>query len=307
MHMSRYLLGNDQMSETVILYDLDALLNLPDGDVLDQAAVRAFPSGHVADVRRRENTVFGDVLLIGGDTTSLYSFEGGTLLWSTSNAGNNTHAAEILPSGNIVTVNSTGNDIRLFRTSALLRGDVETAATYVSYPFYCTHGVLWDPAYDCLWVLGGSELAAYRLVGEGVDQILEEIPERRYALQDFGTSDGHDLAPDLSDPRYLLITVAKYACRFDKEAETTVLSLPDDGLIPSIHLKSLSMDEDGSLIYTFANHGIGRSWQNHWMASWLTDTIHVVLRNADGSATLRKFSSATAGFYKCRSCYGKYQ
>ena len=305
--MSRFFLGNDQMSETVILYDLDALLKLPDGDVLDQAAVRAFPSGHVADVKRRENTVFGDALLIGGDTTSLYSFEDGTLLWSTPNAGNNTHAAEILPSGNIVTINSTGNDIRLFRTSALLEGDAETAGTFVSYPFFCTHGVLWDPAYDCLWVLGGSELAAYRPVGEGVDQTLEVIPERRYALENFGTSDGHDLAPDLTDPRYLLITVANYACRFDKEAETTVRTLPGDGLIPSIHLKSLSMDEAGNLFYTFANRGIGRSWQNHRMASWLTDTIHVVVRNADGSAVLRKFSSDTAGFYKCRSCYGKYQ
>ncbi len=292
-------LGNDQRSERMVLYDLN---RIPEDGTLEAGEIWSFPSGHAAGMKYRENTPFGDVLVTSGSISYMVSYSSGEILWSTDQPGNNTHSVEILPSGNLVLANSTGNDIRLFYTSALLQGDKETAATYVSYPFGCTHGVLYDPVYECLWVIGEWDLAAYRIVGEGTAQTIEPIEGKKWSLQEFGNA-GHDLAPDLTDSRYLFCTPREGVLRFDKETGTFRRLFPDEILPP---FKSFTQAPDGTFVVTVPNHGKGRVWENWRKAGWCTDRICILQKSSDGTAVFREYPADEAAFYKSRAFYGRY-
>jgi len=296
-------LGNDQMTGRMIVYDLN---KIPENGALEDGEIWSFPSGHAAGVKLRENTVFGDVLLIGGSVGYMVSYPSGEVLWSTNDPGNNTHSVEILPGGNLLLANSTGNDIRLFFTSALLTGDKEKAATYVSYPFRCTHGLLYDPVYECLWVIGEWELAAYRIVGEGVDQRIEPMEGKTYSLEPFGNA-GHDLSPDLFDSRYLYCTPARGALRFDKETGTFDQSFSEGTRLQTYSYRSFTQMPDGSFVYTSSSpEGRRNQFEGWWKGSWCTDYIGVVRPQPDGSRKEFRYYSDKLAFYKARAFCGRY-
>ncbi len=296
-------IGNDQMAEHMTVYDLG---KIPEDGSLEDGAVWSFPSGHSAGVKYRENTVFGDVMLFGGSRSYMVSYPSGEILWFTDCSGNNTHSVEILPGGNLVFANSTGNDLRLFRTSALLTGDKETAATYTSYPFGCTHGVLYDPVYECLWVIGEWDLAAYRIVGQGTEQTMEPIEGKSYSLKPFGNA-GHDLSPDLLDSRYLYCTPASGVLRFDKETGAFDTSFADGTPLQSYSFKSFTQFPDGTYVYTapYCN-GRRRMLEDWWKGSWCTDFIGVLRHLPDGSRQETRYFADVAAFYKCRALCGRY-
>ena len=294
------ILGNDQWNGQVSVYDLGLLR---DGDSLEKGEIWSFPCGHYAGLKYRENTPFGDVILTGGTMSYMVSYPSKEVLWSTDQSGNNTHSVEILPSGNIVLANSTGNDLRLFRTSALLAKDRETARTYTSYPFFCTHGVLWDPVYQCLWVYGDNDLAAWRVVGEGVDERLEPIEGKIYSLAAFGNA-GHDLVPDPADPRYLYCTPRNGVLRFNKETGTFESHL----LREMGHFKAFFPAEDGSY-FLFANNDKSkhrRDLSSWWKGDWCVDHVGILRFSEDGTVLETRIYAEKAAFYKVRSFYGRY-
>lgn len=296
------LLGNDQLNERVTLYDLD---KISDSGILEEGLVWEIPSGHVAGLKYRENTVFGDVILIGGDRFSaIVSYPSGEILWSTDQAGNNVHSVEILPGGNIVFASSFGHDIRMFFTSALKDGDRESAAKFLSFPFFCGHGLLWDPTYECLWSVGDRDIASWRLVGEGVDQRLEQI--KNYPLAEIGNC-GHDLAPDMTDPRYFFFTPARGAYRFDKETGTMERYLPDVELFWRYHHKSFCQYPDGTLFFTSSLKRDTCPWKDWWKAGWCADTVYSLKVLPDGTVEEKRYYADNAAFYKVRSFCGRYQ
>ncbi|MBP3300614.1 MAG: hypothetical protein J6M34_03830 [Clostridia bacterium] len=297
--MSNLILGNDQWNEQAVLYDLDLLQN---GDPLEKGEIWSFPCGHFAGLKHRENTPFGDVILTGGTISYMVAYPSNEVLWSTDQSGNNTHSVEILPSGNIVLANSHGNDVRLFRTSALLAGDTETAKTYTSYPFFCTHGVLWDPVYECLWVLGDHHLAAWRVVGEGVDECLEPMEGKFYSLAEVGNG-GHDLIPDLTDSRYLLCSPNAGVLRFNKETGV----FEDHFLQEKGHYKAFSPAEDGSFVFANSDKSFRRRDLTGWYKqAWCVDHAGILRFSSDGTPEETRIYAEKAAFYKVRSFYGKY-
>lgn len=296
--MSRLLLGNDQFSERVVVYDLQLLQK---DDPLEKGEIWSVASGHVSTVKYRENTVFGDVVLTGGYDSRIFSYPSGEMIWSTKQSGNNTHAVEILPSGNLVFVNSTGNDLRLFRTSALLTGDKQTAATFESYPFYGTHGVLWDPVFECLWVLGDCDFAAYRVVGQGADERLETIEGKSLSLVPYGDG-GHDLMPDLTDSRYLYCSVRDGILRVDKQTLAVEHLLQGTG-----HYKAFAQMEDGSFCFIHPDKAFRRrDLSGWWKQSWCADNVGLLHFAQDGTPVVERIYAQTAAFYKIRPLYGKY-
>ncbi len=295
--------GNDQLQERMVIYDLS---RIPEGGMLEQGEVQSFPSGHAAGMKYRENTVFGDVFLTAGSISSMISYPSGEVLWSTDQPGSNTHSVELLPGGNIVLANSTGNDIRLFHTSALLQGDRETAATFDVYPFGCTHGVLYDPVYECLWVIGEWDLAAYRIVGEGVSQTLEPIEGKKWSLAEYGNS-GHDLSPDLTDSRYLFCTPARGVLRFDKETGTFDRSFSDGTSLQSYSFKSFTQTSDGTFVFTAPPcEGRRKLYEGWWKAPWCTDFIGTVRRLPDGGFEEKRYFADHSAYYKSRAFCGRY-
>ena len=298
-------MANDQIKERVVIYDFDLYEK---GDTLEDLEVWSVKTGHAAGVKYREDTVFGDVVIVAGSHSAIYEYPSGKEVWGTDNPGNNTHSVEILPSGNIVLANSTGNNLRFFAASAQLEGDNAKAQSYKEYPLDGAHGVLWDPEYDVLWALGDYELAAYRVIGEGSAQTLQKVGGMGASLPEEKTG-GHDLAPDYSDSQYLYLTVNACTLRFDKEENTFDARFKNYNKLNGNSVKGFGNNLNGNFFMAIPGdkNGTGTNFEGHWKASWLTDTIYFCYMKTENLMYKLGVKSEESGFYKVRVFVGQYQ
>ena len=102
------------------------------------------------------------------------------------------HAAEMLPDGNFVVADPTGDD-RGGASVRLIYGSNEDPVILQSLPFSGAHGVVWDHKRQLLWAWGGSKLKKYRYISAGKDSYLEQHGIA-YKSPDW-TSIGHDMMP----------------------------------------------------------------------------------------------------------------
>ncbi|MBO5221024.1 MAG: WD40 repeat domain-containing protein [Clostridia bacterium] len=285
-------LAGDQRNNEVIVYDLD---KLEAGDDLDLAEEWSYNAGvsHIAGMKYREDTVFGDVIIIAAGANNgkaqMVSYPEGKLLWSTDKAGNNPHCIEILPSGNIIVASSTGGTLRFFKTSALLNNDTATASTYTDYALYGAHGVLWDPKFETLWGLGDDALTAYSVSGEGVDEVLTPNIKKSVALPADG---GHALAADMTDPNYLYVSVGSGIYRFAKEKRSFTSFL---------HLSSVKG------IAHISNGNFAISVPNGTYKSWCTDVLQFYTLEGRKYKPQSFKSADGCAFYKVYAFDGQYQ
>ncbi len=294
-------LAIDQIQERAVIYDLDLY---EEGDSLDNLEEWSMPIGHAAGIKYREDTVFGDVIIVGGSKSGIYEYPSKKEIWSTGNPGTNTHSVELLPSGNIVFANSTGSSLRMFYTSALLEDDTKTANQFVDYELEGAHGILWDPEYDVLWGLGGYELVAYSVIGEGTSQKLSQIQGMGANIKKLGY--GHDLQPDYTDSQYLYFT-AGGAYRFDKESNKTSKAKTE---FQQVEIKGFSNNPDDRFFSTGELGGEGKFFEKSHKEEWLTDTILFFTKEEKkGRVIVNKTEivSSKSAFYKVRSFCGRYQ
>lgn len=296
-------LAIDQIKERAVVYDLDAF---EEGDCLEDVEVWSVKTGHAAGLKYREDTVFGDVVIVGGSKSAIYEYPSGREIWSTQNSGNNTHSIEILPSGNIVLANSTGCCVRLFYTSAMLKGDAKTAQKFVDYELYSAHGILWDPEYEVLWALGGDELVAYSVRGEGAKQTLSKVGGMGVNIKELGH--GHDLQPDYTDSRYLYFTAGN-VYRFDKD-ENKAGGFSHSAKMQIKEIKGFSNNPSNHFFRTGDLGGEGKFFADSRKESWLTDTIvhfEIVERKGKTLLETKEYVAEESAFYKLRSFCGRYQ
>lgn len=296
-------LAMDQQAERVVLYDMDLLGE--DGNI-DDAEVWELRVGWAAGLKYREDTVFGDVIIIAGNESAIYSYPEGRKIWSTTNSGNNPHSIEILPSGNVVIASSTGATLRLFYSSAILNGDLATAKNYVEYPLKGAHGALWDPEYETFWALGDNELVGYAVKGSGTNETLQAVNGLGAALPADNLG-GHDLAADLTDTQYLFVTVNSRVYRFDKETSTFNDKFPQYAKLTEKGVKGFGNTTANTYFYTFPNGGEGRVWENDSKADWCTDTIYFCYWKTENFMYKQACVSEKCAYYKCRVFYGQYQ
>jgi hypothetical protein len=74
-------------------------------------------------------------------------------------AGGNTHSAELLPDGNIVSASSTGNHLTLFTVDTLHFPD-NVYSKKITVDF--GHNVVWDHKNQLLWTAAGHQLLSFR-------------------------------------------------------------------------------------------------------------------------------------------------
>ena len=293
----------DQQTGRIIVYDIDLI---EPGDDLDDAIIWTYNSGYAAGLKFREDTVFGDVILIAGHDSRIVSYPEGEVIWSTTNPGNNPHSIEILPSCNIVIANSTGGTLRFFYASALLEGQKQGAQRFFEKELYGAHGVLWDPEYDVLWALGNDELVAYTVKGEGTEQTMNIINGMGARLPS-GKTGGHDLAADLTDTGYLYLSGGKNVFRFDKEENRLIEKFPQYAKLTHENVKGYGNNLNGNFFFCYPNYGPGTDWEKDSKAEWCTDEIYFVYWKTENMMYIQRYVSSTAAFYKCRVFYGQYQ
>lgn len=307
-HSENLFLAGDQYHEEVLVYDLEALC---EGVPLDSAKVWSHHVGisHIAGMKHRENTVFGDVILVVAGANrgkaQMISYPDGKLLWTTDTAGNNPHCIEILPSGNIVVASSTGGTVRLFKTAALLTGETATAQEYEDIPLSCAHGVLYDPRERVLWILGQHILAACRIEGEGIGERLIPLSERTLTFPEEFVG-GHALAADLTDPDKLCISV-DHAC-FSVDKRTLAYTDLFEGIEGATRawVKGLCKNRKGSFCLAIPNGGKGTPWATMGYRQWCTDTLTLYYNNG-GKTEIRTYPSENGrAFYKVVAFCGPY-
>ena len=301
---SNKVMACDQLNGRIVIYDLNKYSQTSS---LDQMEVKSFKVGNAGDVKYRIGTVFGDVLLVSGgnaNVTGIYNYSTGKAIWTTSNPGQSPHAIEILPSGNVVTASTSDNKIRLFKTSAL-KSNSSASVGYIDYTLEDAHGVLWDPTYKLLWVLGRYELKAYTIQGSGTSEKLVEATNMCISLPE-GHRGGHDLSPDYTNTRYLYITVGEFALKIDKKERAIIADYEYYKLMNARNIKGFSNNPLGNFFITGPLGGAGRSWDNEWFESWCTDTVYFCRYNG---STYEKIALTTnkSAFYKVRAFCGTYQ
>ena len=115
----------------------------------------------------------------------------------TAYPGGNTHSAELLPDGTVITASSTGATLKVFTRV----GDEKTPHKTFTYKFPGGHGVVWDPIHALVWAVGADVLVAFRYNFDVEDPQL--VPVQSFDLGK-GYS-GHDLVL-LKKENKLLIT-----------------------------------------------------------------------------------------------------
>ncbi|MBO5221217.1 MAG: hypothetical protein J6C26_02775 [Clostridia bacterium] len=295
----KLILATDQFQERAVVYDL---ARYEEGKTLDDLEVWSLPIGHAAGLKFRENTVFGDVIIVGGSHSAIYEYPSGRKIWGTDNSGNNTHSVELLPSGNIVFTNTHGHCLRLFLTSALLEGNEAKAQEYLEYPKNWAYSAVWDPERKVLWA-GGSRLEAYAVEGEGTNQTLRLLEDRGY------TYPAHDMMPDYTDSRYLYMA-GNEVVRYDKQTNTISDQFSFCDVLQGGSLKCFFNVPCGDFYCNGTLGGKGRFYEGFRKESWLTDTIVCFFRKIDENGTVclvrRELTSSKSAFYKVRPLYGKY-
>jgi hypothetical protein len=199
--------------------------------------------------------------------------------------GGNPHSAELLPNGNIAIAASTGGWVRVYASS---QGG--SNGTYAQFNLPDAHGVLWDPANNCLWVLGDN-LYALSVGGTAANPTLSEITTRRFTVP--GT--GHDLSPYYGDPNKLLFSETSGTWIYNK---TTKVATQAPGSIWQSSVKAISnQTASGHILTTIPRSSCS-------LNSWCTDYVHFY--SSTGQWLYDRINSSAA-FYKGKTFNPEYQ
>ena len=163
-------------------------------------------------------------------------YPSGEAVWSGVASGLGPHAIEYLPNGNIA-VACSGNSsteqgcVRIYTAS-----QGRNSGKYISIPLVSAHGVVWDDINELLWVLGATELRAYRIGGTDANPTLEQVAGMGGTIP---TSGGHNLSVSGTDPDCLWISGSRAVCQYLKSTGTFIEDYPGAFGINAAGIKSI--------------------------------------------------------------------
>ena len=179
-------------------------------------------------------------------------------------AGGNTHSAELLPDGNIVSASSSGNYLRLFDRKNGTESDFELKDA---------HGAVWDRKRDVLWSSSLYGITRWEYNGREL--------KRGETYNPFGGEEkfhGHDLYPVYGEDK--LFMTGKNVAVFNPE--TCIF----ERLVPVNGIKCITKNRQGELLVTQPNE------------AWWTDIVSL-FGGEDGQLTPYR-SRKNMRFYKAR-------
>ena len=302
---TEYVLGGDQRNGTLTVFKQESENWNDESAVVwkwqpttelgfDDAFISSY-KGSVSDIKLRYSDYYGGYVVVtcSGNSVCIVDYETGENLFSTAYKSNNLHAIELLPDGNIVTAGSSGNSLTLFAASQ--GDDDKNGNTYAQkYTFTDAHGLLWDSDLNVLWALGGKEVTAYQMAGTPAEPMLVQRTDLTTSLP---TNGGHDLYPVYGEENKLWVTTESKLYQFDTDSRTFT---PIDA-VTAENIKSIgNQPYSGTLVRTIADEKNG-------YAVWCTDTVELLIPQADGSYQSVKKTVNDASYYKARVWYYKYQ
>jgi len=279
----------DQKGRRIVVFDLQ------EKEWSDKTLVWEWKSDkesfvNVSDVKLRYSDLYGGQVMIvcaSRGYAAIVGYPSGEILWQTEMRGN-LHAVELLPDGNLAIAASTGNLFRIYASSC-------GSQDFTEVPFPDTHGSVWDPQRQVLWVLGESRLSAYTVEGTRQQPVIKENPELSAVIPpEFGYH-GHDLAPVYHHPDLLWVTTVGGVCQYHKST----------GLFSRSYSNCAEINRNGT-------QGIGNTPFTDTVVTvrtgnvflpWCADTVNLIY--SDGRT--RTIQSGTDAYYKSRVFYDKYQ
>ncbi|MBP5269475.1 MAG: hypothetical protein ILO42_00795 [Clostridia bacterium] len=279
-------IGTNQKQSRVDVYRLT--LGEP-GTVLEKSF--SFSYYNIADARLRvigEKTVL--LATLGPSNAYVTDYETGKTLWTTSNTANNPHACEYIRVGDVdvIAVAATaGNEVRFYDMNDLSK-------QYVSLEFEDSHGALWDPELELLWIQGRKTLAGYRLSVDGGKISVEPAEGRTYTIP---TDWAHDLQPYYGDTDKLWITTGQAVYLFSKSNGEFSTSFTGSNYISKQNVKGIGNFADGSAIFLIPDGDF---------KEWTGATVDSVMMRGNKVFHFRTAVKG-AGFYKVRPFSTDYQ
>jgi DNA-binding beta-propeller fold protein YncE len=155
--------------------------------------------------------------------------------------GSRTHSLERLPDGNLVSVSSTDNLIRIISTDTAV-SHWPDHVVHTDYVGSLPHGVVWDAKTHRLWINGNHGLDAYIYNGDRQNPKLTKDTHFDLPNSEAG---GHDLFP-VAGQRKLFVTdnsVSNHIYTFDLDLHTYKLYDPDHP-----HFKGVGLNSAGKLV-----------------------------------------------------------
>jgi hypothetical protein len=163
-------------------------------------------------------------------------------------AGGNTHSAELLPNGNVVTASTTGGYLLIFTVDSYINDDSKQGG---KVSFEDVHNVVWDKTNKLLWAAGKNKLKAFSYNNSCGSPVL--TLKKTYTMPE---GNAHDLFPVYGSATDLWLTNSGHIYKFN-------VSTGKFTLVKTISsVKSVSNGPSGyATILDVANGKGGESWR----------------------------------------------
>lgn len=254
------------------------------------------PSSGIDAAKYRYSPYYGKDVVIASSSNGwagVIDYEAKSLIWE-HKVGDGPHSIEMMPNGDVV-VACSGNGSTPGKLAYIpLSSGAKTPSCEVPSP--SSHGVMWDPKNECLWVMENAEIACFKVVGAGTrEATLERIKESCVSLAG-KDSGGHVISPVLGQPGKYWIGAGGGLWQFDTETRTVTKSYENAAPLSIRHLKGVASFADGTVIQTSAGLGGNTSYD------WSSKALRILLfkKNDDGTSRpiIKEVPFKTREFYK---------
>ncbi|PST84270.1 hypothetical protein C7T94_05990 [Pedobacter yulinensis] len=171
---------------------------------------------------------------------TLINYATGNKKWAATVGGtttDNIHGVELLPNGNIVVAASTGGWVKIWGSSSL-------GSSVSTYALPDAHQVLWDPALNRLWALGGNKLVKLIVGGTAAAPTLSA--ETVYTMP---TGGGHAIGAKYGNTNQLYVSSGSKVYVFTKSGIGAGFA-EANGNINRVGVKAISNQPDGTVVLT---------------------------------------------------------
>ena len=187
-------------------------------------------------------------------------------------AGGNTHSAELLPNGNIVTASSTGGYLKIFTTDTYIN-DASDQTGPISFPD--VHNVVWDHARQRLYAAGKDKIREYSYNNSCYSPAL--TLKKTWTMPE---GNAHDLFPVYGSTTDLWLTNSGHIYKFNVVTGVFTLQKTQSAV------KSVASGPSGYPTILARATGVGGE-------SWRTDQIIDIAGNL-------VYKNTSLGLYKAR-------